>query len=125
MIGEIRRKIAAELVAAESIWPVYTCKPDDLVEVPSIVVDRPTVTVDVQHHTFSTPVVVIGRRDGTEDAQSELDEVASWAARAIASPELAIARIDPSTASVAELTYPAYTVTVSCGATYCLPGGSS
>lgn len=117
MIWQLRQRLAAEL--KNEVWPVYPYKPDDLTDVPSIVVDRPTIAIDVQHNVFTTPIVVIGRRDGSEDAQSELDDVASWVARNVAGPEFAVTRIEPATATVAELTYPAYELTVSCGVTTC------
>lgn len=111
--------IAANLTSAP--WSVYSYKPDDVTDVPCVVVDRPTVDINVSHHTFTTPVVVIGRRDGSEDAQRELDDATSDVARLLAGPEIAVVRIDPATATVADLTHPAYRVTVSCGATYCKP----
>jgi len=119
VIHEIREMIAANLASAP--WSVYSYKPDDVTDVPCVVVDRPSVDVNVQHHTFSTPVVVIGRREGSEDAQVELDEVTSEVSRLLAGPELAVMRIEPATAAVAELVHPAYRITVVCGATYCKP----
>jgi len=109
----------AELQAANVDWPVYDYRPDDMTGLPAVVVDRPSVSVNVQHHIASVPVVVIGRRDGTADAQYELDEVASRVVDLLAGPQFNVDRIEPATASIAELTYPAYTVTVSCGVTYC------
>ena len=117
MITKLRRMVASNLENAP--WPVYSYKPDDVNEIPCIVVDRPTIEINVQHHTVSLPVVVIGRRDGTEDAQTELDDTASEVARMLAGPELAVERIEPATAGVAELVYPAYQITVACGVTYC------
>jgi hypothetical protein len=117
MISELRKLIAANLDGAP--WEVYAFKPDDVTSVPCIVVDRPTVDINVQHWTFTTPVVVIGRRDGSEDAQVELDDATSQVVKLLAGPELAVVRIDPATATVAELTHPAYRITVSCGATEC------
>jgi hypothetical protein len=111
--------IAANLESAP--WSVYSYKPDDVTDVPCIVVDRPSVNIDVQHHRFTTPLVVIGRRDGSEDAQIELDNVTSECARLLAGPELGVVLIEPATATVAELTHPAYRITVVCGATYCKP----
>lgn len=117
MIAQLRKLVASNLDSCP--WPVYYYKPDDMTEVPCVVVDRPTMEIDVQHHTVTLPVVVVGRRDGSEDAQMELDTVTSDVARMLAGPELSVSRIEPATAVVAELTYPAYQVTVSCGVTYC------
>jgi len=119
MIRQVRDKLAAELALADPPWPVYAYKPDNVNEVPAIVIDRPAIDINVQHHTFTLAVVVIGRRNGTEDAQVELDETTSWVARTVAGPEFAVIRIEPATATVAELTYPAYQITVTCGVTYC------
>ena len=119
MIREVRDALVKELVDADSPWSVYGHKPDDVNDVPCVVVDRPSLTINVQHHVCTTPVVVIGRRDGTEDAQRELDDVTTWVARNLAGPEFAVIRVEPVTATVAELTYPAYEVTVSCGVTTC------
>lgn len=117
MISQIRELVASNLESAP--WPVYSHKPDDVEAVPCVVVDRPTIEIDVQHHIVTLPVVVIGRRDGTEDAQKELDDTAAKVANMLAGPQLAVQRIEPAIATVAELTYPAYAITVSCGVTYC------
>lgn len=117
MITQVRKLVASNL--EQSPWPVYSYKPDDVESVPCVVVDRPVVEIDVQHHIVTMPVIVIGRRDGTEDAQVELDTVTADIARMLAGPQLSVSRIDPATAVVAELTYPAYQVTVAFGATYC------
>lgn len=117
MIREIREAIAAALAGVP--WDVHDYKPDDIGALPCIVVDRPSVDIDVQHHVFTVPVVVIGLRDGSREAQVELDDAASAVDMALAGPSFAVSRIEPSTATVAELTFPAYTLTVACGATYC------
>jgi hypothetical protein len=119
MIAAARARIAAELAAEQAPWSVLAYKPDSANDVPCVVVDRPRVAVNVQHHVFTFPVVVVGRRDGTQDAQAELDDVTDWVARALAGPDLVVTSIDPVTASVADLTYPAYQVTVTHGSTEC------
>ena len=120
MIRQLRLKVAALLTDVEGcpceVWPY---QPDDLTGVPCVVVGRPTITVNVQHHSVELPVRVLGRRDGTEDAQSELDELTSWVARHLAGPDLAVTRITPDAHAVADLTYPAYEVATACGVTYC------
>lgn len=123
MIRELRVKLANDIDSQDGLpCPVYAYQPDDLNEVPCIVVDRPLVTVDVQHSVFTIAVVVIGRRDGTEDAQAELDDLAAWTARVIAGPEFAVQSIAPSIRNVADLVYPTYDITVACGVTYCEEG---
>lgn len=119
MIRQVREAIAKELSTADMPWDVWAYKPDDVTGVPCVVVDRPSIAVNVQHNTFTVPVVVVGRRDGTEDAQAELDDAAAWVARNLAGPDFAVTSVQPVTATVADLTYPAYEVTVSCGVTVC------
>ena len=117
MIRDVREQIAAEL--HDVPWPVHDYKPDDVGSVPCVVVDRPSVAVDVQHNVFTVPIVVIGLRDGSREAQAELDDTASAVVLALSGPTFAVSRVEPSVATVAELTYPSYTLTVACGATYC------
>jgi hypothetical protein len=117
MIREVREAIAAEL--ADGPWEVHDYKPDDLGPLPAVVVDRPAVNVDVQHHTFTVPVVVIGDRSGSREAQTELDEITYAVSVRLRGPSFAVSRIEPSLSTVAELTYPSYTLTVTCGATEC------
>lgn len=119
MIREIREKLAQVIRDADPPCSVYSIKADDVGDCPCIVVDRPSVTVDVQHHRFELPVVIVGRREGDADAQSELDDLTWWTECAIAGPDFAVIRIEPATASIAELTFPAYEMTVSCGVTVC------
>ena len=117
MIRQVRHLIASSLDGAE--WPVYDYKPDDITQLPCVVVDRPTIAVDVQWYTATVPIVVIGLRDGSEGSQTDLDDMASAIAGMLAGPDLAVNSIEPATATVAEMTYPAYQITVSCGITYC------
>lgn len=117
MIRDIREQLAAELESAGIVAHDY--KPDDVGAVPCVVVDRPSITVDVQHHVLTIPIVVIGVRDGTRAAQVELDDTADRVERALRGPAFAVARVEPSVATIAELTYPSYTLTVACGATDC------
>lgn len=117
MIVEIREALAATLF--DEPFDVYATKPDDIVDLPCVVVDRPTIEINVQHHVVTCSVVVVGRRDGSDDAQTELDTTTDRTASAIAGPEFAVNRIEPATAVIADLTYPAYRITVSCGVTIC------
>jgi hypothetical protein len=117
MISQLRHFVASQLDGCT--LPVHSYKPDDVGEVPCVVVDRPTIDVNVQLKTVTMAVIVIGRRDGTEDAQMELDDTTSEVAHMLAGPDLAVDRIEPATAVVAELTYPAYVVSLSCGPAIC------
>lgn len=118
MIGRLRAMMAEPLITPDGP-SVFTYKPDDITDVPCIVVDRPSIVLDVQMWTVTGQVVVIGRRIGSRDAQDELDALTSWAMGALAGPDLAVQRVDPSTATIAEHTYPAYTITVACGVAVC------
>lgn len=118
MITHLRETIGAAL-ATDDGPSVHTVKPDDVTDVPCFVVDRPSIALDVQHQTITCPVVVIGRRDGSAESQQQLDAWVWWAMRRIAGPDMAVVRVDPSTATVAEQTYPSYTVTVMSGLTVC------
>ena len=117
MIAECRQMIADALEGAA--WPIYPYKPDSLDEVPCIVVDRPTIDIDVQLNTITCPVVVIGQRDNSEESQSMLDNITSQTAYMLAGPDLAVLHVEPAMASVAELLYPAYRITVACGQIKC------
>lgn len=118
MIASARRFVASQLSGVP--WRVYTFKPDDIEGPPAIVVDRPTLSLDVQLVTLAVPVVVIGRRDGTEEAQVELDDAVDVVLGKLSGPDLAIVRVEPAVTTVAELTYPAYRVTVTAGVVACM-----
>jgi len=119
VITKLREMVATALATPDDGPSVHRIKPDNVTDVPCFVVDRPTIMLDVQHQTVNVPVVVIGRRDGSTYAQDQLDAWTSWAMGALAGPDLAVLRVDPSTATIAESTYPAYTITVACGFTAC------
>lgn len=119
MIAETRQALAEEIRDQSSPWPVYTYKPDTVTEVPAVVVDRPAIDVNVQMYLFTFPVVVIGRALANVDAQTELDDVTSWMVRNIPGPQFAVIRVQAATATVADTTFPAYEITVTCGVTYC------
>lgn len=119
MITEFRQTIMELLTG--SAWPVYMYEPDDVASVPLIVVARPTVDQDLQLYTATVPVIVVGRRDGTEDAQSELDAATSQTAYQLSSPDANVAHIEPTITSIAELTYPSYRITVQMGTVQCQP----
>jgi len=118
MISRARRFIAAHLSGVPC--RVYTFKPDDIEGPPAIVVDRATLSLDVQMVTLAVPVVVIGRRDGTEEAQTQLDDLVDLVVAELSGPDLAVVRVEPAVSTVAELTYPAYRVTVACGEVACM-----
>src|SRR5262245_59995512 len=77
MIVESRERLAGALAPLE--WEVRTYEPSDVVEVPCVVVGRPTMAVEGTGQgslfTITNPVWVMGRRLGDEDSVAELDAV--------------------------------------------------
>lgn len=117
MIATARRFIASQLNGGP--WTVYAYKPDDIEGPVSLIVDRPTLSVDAQLQSLTVPVVVVGARDGSEQSQTELDNATDAVMAALNGGDLAVVRVEPAVATVAELTYPAYRVTVACGQVAC------
>lgn len=117
MILEARQQIAADLKLGE--YEVWDIMPDDVNSVPCYVVGRPTLDIDVQMVTFTVPVICVGRRMGDADAQHELDIMTDRAVDLVQGPEVAVTRVEPSIATISELTYPAYTLTCVLGGVFC------
>lgn len=117
MIREIRAGLAKALAGLDV--PVWTFLPDDLNEIPCVVVRQPTMQADVQLYAATVPVIVVGRRLNDEDAQAELDDLADAVVGGLRGPDVAISTIEPGTVTVAELVHPAYSVTVAVGRIDC------
>lgn len=117
MIREIRASLAKGLAGLNVT--VWTFLPDDLNEIPCVVVRQPTMQPDVQLYAATVPVIVVGRRLNDEDAQIELDDLADAVVAAIRGPDVAVTTIEPGTVTVAELIHPAYSVTVAVGRVDC------
>src|SRR5262245_20718631 len=69
------RSVVGDLLAGRSSAPVYTFLPDDIAELPCLVVGRPTMresrTAGVSTQTLT--VTLLGRRISDEDSHFELD----------------------------------------------------
>jgi hypothetical protein len=118
MITETRALVAATL--AEGLeWPVHPYKPDDIGEVPCVVVDRPSVAIDVQLGVSTVPVLVLGNRNNTQEDQAQLDAVTDRVVTILKGPDISVDRVEPITAQVAELLHPAYRVTCTVGLVEC------
>jgi hypothetical protein len=123
MIASTRAAIAAHLAAWPGLTgiPVLDVMPDDVNEVPCVVVGRPSLAPsrDQLVDQIETTCVVVGRRLNDSGAQPELDGLAdtvllaafakidglmSWAATEV--------RADPQTTVVAGMEHPVYLVTL-------------
>lgn len=73
-IGPLRRKVR-DLLRTDGTLPVYGYLPGDPAHLPCYVVGRPNITESgtAAVMTVTMDVIVLGRRDGDEDAQAELD----------------------------------------------------
>lgn len=110
MITAIRQKLADALVGAP--WPAHLYPPDDVAELPCYVIQRPSLSYDVQFATATTFVDVIGRRLNDDEAQQELDDAADAARQALIGPEVAVTACDPIVAVfTGTQTRPAYRLT--------------
>lgn len=112
-----REFLAAQLKGLDC--PVWTFKPDDLTEVPCVVVDKPTLTINVQLMEVTCSVIVIGRRTNDEDAQTELDDLAEAAMLALRGPDVNVSLVEPIQVTVAELNHPGYRIECAVGQIDC------
>lgn len=111
MIVEARKLVADKL--REFKRPVLDYLPEDMGVVPCVVVGRPSIGPSIAEGAdfdIAVPVAVVGRPIRDKDAQVQLDELADETiARFIDSYPFTVA---PSTESVANVTYPAYLLTI-------------
>jgi hypothetical protein len=130
MFAAFRNEVIATLVAALPDVPLWPVIPDDVNELPCVVVGRPggrqTATAVV--FDLDLTVFVLGRRQqagGSEDELTDLaDQVftALGGTRGTRSPGgevVSVTRLDPRTLTVAGLDVPAYTVELESSATTC------
>lgn len=113
MIREARQVVLGKLTGLP--WPVYPYIPEDVNEIPCVVVGRPSIDqlLDFQPGDFTTeiPVMVLGSRINDQDAQDQMDLVGDIViARFYATHQF---QVTSTLEMVAGLTYPAYTITVS------------
>jgi len=94
---------------------VHLYLPDDVTQVPCVVIGRPSiedgVSIVAADFLVSVPVMVLGRPVRDDDAQQQLDQVADLVIDRLVQEQPI--SVTPETESVAGLTYPAYLITVS------------
>lgn len=123
MIASIRTAIAEHLRGSASLSGVtiLDTMPDDLNEVPCLVVGRPSMqpSRDANVDEYQTTVFTVGRRLNDSGAQPELDALADAVLVAAFSRiedlvgSLAVdVRADPQTVAVAGVEHPVYLVTL-------------
>jgi len=117
MIRAARKQLVAYLSTVD--WEVYGFYPDDVTNVPCVVVGRPTIDLDTQLYAYACPVFVIGRRISDMDSQDELDAVTEEVIRALNGPDIVVTHVEPAVRVIAELNYPAYVVTCAIGQLNC------
>lgn len=130
MFAEFRFEVVATIVDAMPDVPVWDVIPDDVNELPCIVVGRPGGRPTAQAVVFDLDlsVFVIGRRQQAGGQEAEVTQLADrlfdalGGTRGCKSPAgivLAITRLDPRMISIAGSEYPAFTVDVETSATTC------
>ena len=130
MLLAYRSEVAATLRAAMPTVPLWDVIPDDVNELPCVVVGRPGARQSNARVVFdlSVQVFVIGRRQQAGGSEDELvslcDDVflALGGTKGTKSPSgevIAPRRLDPRTLSVAGYDVPAYSVEVEASATTC------
>jgi hypothetical protein len=124
MLADTRTAIFDHLAGWPSLAdvPVLGVLPDDINEVPCVVVGRPSLSPspEVAIDQIDTGVFVVGRRINDTAAQPELEQLADQVLLALYAPLVAVPggaafelRADPQTVTVAALEHPCYLVTVS------------
>jgi hypothetical protein len=123
------RRHLAEHLAAESTLPVFRYQPDDITQLPCLVIGRPgkTETELPSVMTMRLDIVLLGRRVNDDDSQAELDayDDATFAAlgstRSFKLGDVQYRCVEgrAGTASVAAMDYPAYSYTVVCDISTC------
>ncbi len=96
-------------------------------ELPCFVVGRPTMheAATPALWTASCPVFAVGRTERDDDAQIELDALASWLHARLWRPwsaervSLKLTDVEPALIEVAGTSLPAYTATVTVDGSYC------
>jgi hypothetical protein len=128
MLAQFRSEVVATLaVVAVPLWDVL---PDDVAELPCLVVGRPSArqTSTAVVFDLGLQVFVIGRRQQAGAAEAELVELAddvmtalggTRGKRAPSGGTIAVTRADPRILTIAGQDCPAYTVEVEASATTC------
>ena len=130
MFAEFRTEVVAVLTAALPDVPLWAVLPDDVNELPCVVVGRPGGRQTSERVVFDLDalVFVVGRRQQAGGSEDELIALADrvfmalGGTRGTKSPGgdvIAVTRVDPRMLTIAGLECPAYTVEVEASATTC------
>lgn len=126
MIADYRAAVAAHMSGQPDLvdLPVHSFLPDDVNEVPCLVVGRPSYYPgrEAGVDNLDVPLYVVGRRLHDEEAQVELDQwtdlvLVHAMQRIPGPPQVSTAvRASPETVQVAGSDFPAYVVTLTLAA---------
>ena len=130
MFAAFRAEVVATLEAAMPDVPLWPALPDDVNELPCLVVGLPGAreTATAVVFDLDLTIFVIGRRQHAGGAELELLELTDrvfgvlGGTRGTRTPMrevIAVTRVDPRLLTVAGLECPAYTVAVEASATTC------
>lgn len=117
MIPESRAFLAS--LVQKGGWNTHISFPDDVTQVPCIVVGQVSIDRADQLHTLTVPVWVIGRSVGNDDAQMELDEVTERVMELLDDPQCTVQRVEPMSRFVGAQSFPAYRLDVLLGVVSC------
>jgi hypothetical protein len=108
------RRLLFELIDGQKWLPCHHFLPDDVAELPCVVVGPPSAEPgDVRTSwDIDTDVFVLGRRYGDEDSQHELDQYARELANILFGANLNVQSIQPRLVTVAGQDIPGYVATV-------------
>jgi hypothetical protein len=120
------RTLVAGLLQGAPV-PVHQWLPGNTDDLPALVVGRPNVAEGDQPAIIATtvPVFALGRRQGDDDAQRELDQLADlllarfWQPPRTEGVGIRLQSITAGVIEVAGLDIPAYTASLLCTSTAC------
>lgn len=130
MLAAFRAEVAGTLLAALPDVPLWGTIPEDVNELPCVVVGLPGTRQAAERvvHNLSASVYVIGRRTSAGGAEDELVDLADrvflalGGTRGTKSPGgqvIGVSRVDPRQLTVAGQEVPAYLVEADASATTC------
>lgn len=125
MISLARRLVSDRLVGAPE--PLFTLLPGNVDQLPCFVIGRPTIREGDPREIVAVdvPVFVLGRTARDDEAQHQLDELATlaftrlWGPWRVDGAACRLTDLEPGVIEVAGLEVPAYTVTVAVESTVC------
>ena len=121
MIAE-PRSVIFDYVDSLTTEAVFHWFPDDVGEVPCVVVGRPTLRFVSMQGAATFPVIVVGR-NLTDDAQAELDtltdELAGQLFKGVPGLTVRVIAVDPAVESIGGSDFPVYVITLEYLGNYC------